>query len=194
MEQQGLDILLEDVNRARQEIIKMSTALDHETRAHHWTNFLEHHNRFFNHFGNLVKSMSGAAKGWWGTVINERSKDELLRYLHHARNADGHGTKKIAVPIPAPNAFVMVMIENKIMSGIAGTKESTALVPVVDCKVTYYPPKNHLGKMLKLHKPSPATLLAIEVGLAEPVKGMSYIANIANDYCKNLIEKAKKYD
>lgn len=37
----------------------------------------------------------GSSAGWYGRVIKERKQDELLRYLHHARNSDYHGLEEV---------------------------------------------------------------------------------------------------
>ncbi|MBT9370262.1 hypothetical protein [Rhizobium sp. CSW-27] len=63
-----------------------------------WEDILTRCGRIYN---KLDGGASGKSQQWWGRKRTERKKDELLRYAHHARNADTHGIAPIAAPSKA---------------------------------------------------------------------------------------------
>lgn len=89
------------LNQARERLEKAEFA-DHalqsavslkETKAA-WSDFLLAANVIFS---KLQQGSKGHPKSiyWFGTVVNKRKNDSLLRYLHHARNADEHGLEEV---------------------------------------------------------------------------------------------------
>ena len=59
-----------------------------------WGRFLNAANRIFSKLEKGSKD-HGQAEPWFGRAIHDRRTDQLLRYVHHARNADEHGIKDI---------------------------------------------------------------------------------------------------
>lgn len=64
-----------------------------ETRSA-WTDFLTAVSAIYEILKVGSRSL-GSSAGWFGRVVKERRDDELLRYLHHARNSDFHGLKEV---------------------------------------------------------------------------------------------------
>lgn len=62
--------------------------------AERWSDFLIAANRFFERLEEGSKS-SGKCEAWYGRVTHQRRKDELLKYIHQARNSDEHGLANI---------------------------------------------------------------------------------------------------
>jgi hypothetical protein len=59
-----------------------------------WSDFLTAANRVFSKLEQGAK-INGKSKAWFGRKKHERRTDPILRYVHHARNADEHGLAKI---------------------------------------------------------------------------------------------------
>jgi hypothetical protein len=90
MKTTALNLAFERLERARRAFTQMEQSTDLKTTARAWFDFLLA-------VGGLYAKIEQGAKGcpqsegWFGRKKNERKKDELLRYLHHARNAEEHG-------------------------------------------------------------------------------------------------------
>jgi hypothetical protein len=61
-----------------------------------WSQFLSQVSRFYS---KMEQGSKGCAKSepWFGKKKHERRKDQLLSYLHHARDSDEHGIDYITV-------------------------------------------------------------------------------------------------
>jgi hypothetical protein len=59
-----------------------------------WSDFLVAGNRIFSKLEQGAKS-NGKSNAWFGRKKYERRTIPLLRYIHHARNADEHGLAKV---------------------------------------------------------------------------------------------------
>jgi hypothetical protein len=97
---------------------------------------------------------------WQGGIKNQRRKDQLLRYLDHARNADQHSLQLIVEDVPEQTVTVngdKVVVGNDVV--VIGPR--IELRPVEDCGVRYDPPTEHLGKALK----DPGPVEVAELGL-----------------------------
>jgi hypothetical protein len=97
---------------------------------------------------------------WQGKFKRQRKKDQLLRYLEHARNADQHSLQLILDDVPEQIVTVggdTVYVGNDVVV-IAPRIE---LRPVNDSGEWYDPPVEHLGKALAERDP----LKVAELGL-----------------------------
>ncbi|MGE0338805.1 MAG: hypothetical protein AB7O79_02900 [Xanthobacteraceae bacterium] len=133
-----------------------------------WQDFLVAANRIYTKLeqGSKVSGKSGA---WFAKKKNERKSDELLSYLHHARNVDEHTIspvheiKKGGVGIGSTGSTVIKSLSFKggiIEADIEGDPlrftiqhPTIELLPVKDRGVLYQPPKNHLGSPLSKSDP-----------------------------------------
>lgn len=78
--------------RSAVEALKRSKSFADSERA--WSKFIAASSTVYS---KLEKGSKGNVKcePWFGRVKHERKKDQLLRYVHHARNADEHGITDI---------------------------------------------------------------------------------------------------
>ena len=161
--------------RAREHVSEASAAVERLRTADGliiiraaWSDFLVHYHRVFTRLHQATKG--GPDKGWFDRVKHERSTDELLSYLMHARNADEHGLERVTgntyasfvMGMPPPGQTIrnvsVVMNKNGEMEVDWGdsprpkfwqtTAAKATLVPVTDRGITYRPPTSHLGQPL----------------------------------------------
>lgn len=64
-----------------------------------WSDFLVFANRVFSKLEQGAKS-NGKSKAWFDSKKHERRTNTLLRYVHHARNADEHGIRRVTEKEP----------------------------------------------------------------------------------------------
>jgi hypothetical protein len=150
-----------------------------------WSDFLSAAQRVFSKLEHGSKN-SPESKVWFGLKIHDRRTDPLLRYIHHARNADEHGLEQISTQVPG---YKLGEIESVIYDTTPDMKlkpfpsmvlrpveivpSSAMLFPILDRGVLYTPPSEHLGT--KIANPSP-----IEV------------AELAVAYLRNMLAEARK--
>jgi hypothetical protein len=97
------------IQQAEQRLISAQEALDAfkgaETKPdiaaarRHWSSFLAEGAGVFTKLEQGAKCC-GKCAAWFGRVKNLRKKDQLLSYLHHARDADTHGLDEVTVHAP----------------------------------------------------------------------------------------------
>jgi hypothetical protein len=104
----------------------------------------------------------GGDEAWFGQAKELRRKDELLSYIHHARNSDEHRLESVTAPkgiggYAVEGAEVVLDSEGNItgIKATAGvpmrvqlTPPGIRLLPVTDRSRTYNPPTTHLGQTL----------------------------------------------
>lgn len=148
--------------RRAADFLKTATDIEEATRA--WKTLLIEGHRVFS-------KLSAGANGygrtvpWIGGLKRDRKKDELLRYMHQARNADEHGIAEVVIdapptfsifPIdPTIPAYISYMrhdgnsiayCEGAKNAGIVQTCRRLELIAVVNGGVTYQPPRSHQGE------------------------------------------------
>ena len=97
---------------------------------------------------------------WQGKFKRQRKKDQLLRYLEHARNADQHSLQLVLDDVPKQTVKAggdTVYVGNSVVT-IAPRIE---LLPVENYGEWYNPPVEHLGEALARRDP----LKVAELGL-----------------------------
>jgi len=72
--------------------IRDSNSIHHIASA--WTDFLSASATIFSKLEKGTKG-NNRAEPWFGRIKSERKTDELLRYIHHARNSDEHGIAEV---------------------------------------------------------------------------------------------------
>ena len=85
------------VTHAQERLIKVKNAVaamenspDFQSFSRAWSDFLIAVSGIYSKLEQGAK-INGSSLGWFGRKRHDRRTDELLRYLHHARNADEHG-------------------------------------------------------------------------------------------------------
>lgn len=152
---------------AREAIPEMTTNAKRFTKA--WFEYLDYVDTIYDRLKNgamgIPKSWS-----WYKQTYKDALNDELLCYLHHARNAERHGLE----PSRGLGAPKLSRVDNSIKTPPAGqvllrvnpqitfamTPPPIRLVPVTDRQGKIYGiPKRHLGKKLpSMSIPDLATL------------------------------------
>ena len=98
---------------------------------------------------------------WQGKFERRRKKDQLLRYLRHARNADEHSIQLILDDIPGQTVTTSSGDTVYVGNSVVTTSPRIELLPVEDRGKWYNPPAEHLGKTLAKRDP----LKVAELGL-----------------------------
>lgn len=132
-----------------------------------WYEFLISSNAVFSILEQGAKG-DGKSEYWFGKKRRERKDDKLLRYMHHARNAEEHNTpsvtdvdrqKMVMVANGQPVAAIEDMVGNQgkfrqlsddapDMTKVTELRiypERAKLIRVRDRGVDYDPPDEHLG-------------------------------------------------
>jgi hypothetical protein len=109
---------------AKARLKDLESSKDYESARRHWYDFLICSNAVFSI---LEQGSKGANKSeyWYGKKKYERKNDPLLRYIHHARNAEEHNVasvteldrqKILMVQDGKPVAEIRDVIGNKVRS------------------------------------------------------------------------------
>jgi hypothetical protein len=181
--------------------LEASTALDDVETS--WSDLLLAGNAIFSKLEQGSKA-TGKATGWFGRVKKIRKDDQLLSYMHHARNAEEHSIEdvtkrmkagqatltfrepfdpekldgtKITINATSHPGHVLISSSNEeLISTQMYDKPSIALVRVKDPRFNdhFDPPYDHLGT--KLHDQSPLA-----------------IGRLFVDYLAALIEEARTF-
>lgn len=179
--------------KAENAIARLNQAAQSEEMEVAWSDFLSAASTIYSKLEQGSKT-NGASTAWFGRKKKERKDDQLLSYIHHARNSDEHGLNKVTDAwvhhnfIGMPGGLVSVAVPEgetfiPLTTSFGGGPEvplttyqthSIRLVTVVDSRYgdSFDPPKLHLGNEL------PERLLPQMVG------------ELALEYLKNLIEEA----
>jgi hypothetical protein len=155
-----------------------------------WGDFLLAANSIYSKLEAGAKG-GGPSDGWFGRMTHERRNDELLSYIHHARNTEEHGLAATTVREPGGIAINGdVIISGGIgpgqrldVTGIPGGRPpsiqirnpSVKLVPVLDrYRKVFQVPTKHLGAVLDDCSPR-------------------NVAGLALNYLRVLIDAGAKY-
>lgn len=76
--------------KARQALLELTAGKSYQRFVEAWSDFLLAHNGAFSKLEAGARGC-GKSEAWFGRKKHERKTDELLRYLHQARNIDEHG-------------------------------------------------------------------------------------------------------
>lgn len=147
-----------------------------------WQEYLSNIDAIYEKLRNGSK-YNGASEGWYGRVKHIRKTDELLRYLHHARNADLHGldqsvqhkfnapiieTVKTAAEVDKSKGEYLLRINtgrpDQPWLIKAKFPATIKLIPVIDDrdKSVFPVPQSHLGQKLPTMKIPELAALALK--------------------------------
>jgi hypothetical protein len=113
--------------------------------------------------GRVYEKLRAGARGhaeswkWFLKKQDQRRDDELLSYMHHARNADYHRLEDVTYQ-ESPFRFSGLRDGKTFEVNIPGKLK---LVPVTDKGIEYQPPKNFKGRGLKNDTAQFAALLMV---------------------------------
>lgn len=147
--------------------------------ARQWKSFVERHNVAMSR---LIKATeAGKSKAWCDLKLkNARKTDDLLSYLHQARNAEEHGIEEITEQIPGmiiiggpgeSMSDVRITIDGGGVRGsyrserpvtIADIPGHVRLIPVANRGVTYQPPTLHSGNAIDDRSPVGVAKLGLD--------------------------------
>lgn len=106
--------------KARRATSRLINAKSYEDAEDAWTDFLSAAAAIYSKLEQGCKN-DGASGAWFGRKKKVRKDDELLRYLHQARNSDEHGIERVTEQlgrswdftetpvVSGPNNFGLVM-------------------------------------------------------------------------------------
>lgn len=163
------------LSKAYSAVNRMQLAKDYAALEEAWSDFLMAAGGVYSKLEQGAKGC-GASEGWFGRKKHDRKTDELLSYLHHARNADEHGIEPTTnhqqrVGIGG-NGYVrrLVMEGSKVIEFDADpgihvvVEDFAALVPAHDRRYgdSFNPPTQHLGQPI----PDTSPIGVARLGLA----------------------------
>src|SRR5438132_1660188 len=82
------------LQKAKNAAERLEKAKSYEEAEDAWTDFLLAGSAIYSKLQQGAKS-SSKSQAWFGIKKKERKDDELLRYIHHARNSDEHGIEHV---------------------------------------------------------------------------------------------------
>ena len=149
------------LERLTRSVEAMKTAESSEAIEDAWVDFLIAASTFYSTLEQGAKT-NDKSKAWFGRKKHERRTDQLLRYLHHARNAEEHGIARITgrsnskIFLKSKGAAVMLQSDGKNWNVVSQTGDVeypgdvVTLVRVQDIRFGdwFDPPEQHLGQNL----------------------------------------------
>jgi len=163
----------ERLGRAHDALTYLLNAANLADAERGWSEFISASGAFYSKVEQLCKSNS-KAHAWFGQIKKERKDDELLSYIHHARNSDEHTISDITKV--ESNTTVMTEIYNIGDDPLKGAGKdyvqefelstlpipSLVLLPVHDERYgdTFAVPGTHLCQMLSDWSPQAVAKLA----------------------------------
>jgi hypothetical protein len=164
--------------------------LNHGIKAYEqaWSQFLSQASRFYSKLEQGSKGCT-ASEPWFGRKKHERKKDQLLSYIHHARDSDEHGLDYItrtrarsgSIKFPEAQEVTVSMMMRVNEDGSMDIKNPTVKTPtgeydqmmLEDPRVElmtvhdrrfhdkFDPPEMHLGRPIVGRSPPEIAKLAI---------------------------------
>lgn len=138
-----------------------------------WLEFIRSASRFYSTLEQASK-VHGKAKAWFGRQKHVRKNDELLSYIHHARDVEEHGLRHItsrdsSKVVLRPGGEVWFRSDGKrwhvdAASGdVRPSYDIVSLVAVRDDRYndTFEPPTSHKGNKLTVGSPLEVAELAL---------------------------------
>jgi hypothetical protein len=166
-----------ELRAAKKALEEMRAAKDLEEFAVAWRSFLDQLEKVWVKVERECQPFRNRCQPWQGVAPSLRRKDELLRYLHQARNADHHSIQpttqeiiaELQLTIPPLGAVQIHFDKEKLTLTINGECHSLVtrgprylLLPVTNQGMTFAPPTEHLGQKLPLND----AVLVAAMGLA----------------------------
>jgi len=178
MKQAAIRQANERLRRAQDALARMEQSPDvYATFERAWSDFLLACAGIYSKLEQGAKGC-GISEGWFGRKKHDRKKDELLRYLHHARNVDEHGiggTLLLYTNIRAAQGRlhgvqVTASDDDATFMPVGDRDAKMTVTKYVGIKAvkdtryndTFLPPREHLGQPLN----EPTALDVARLGLA----------------------------
>src|ERR1700732_2996063 len=89
----------ERLKKAENAVASLRSAKNLDAAEAAWVEFLIAANSIYSKLENGAKG-GGRSEAWFGRMKHDRKNDELLNYIHHARNVDEHGIERITEKDP----------------------------------------------------------------------------------------------
>jgi hypothetical protein len=176
MDKKAIEAARQVLAKAKGHFASMLAAKSYAEFQGPWSDFLLAANRVYTKLEQGAKT-DGKSVGWFGRMKHERRNDSLLRYIHHARNADEHGIEPITehqrggLEIKTGGQLhvkALTIDGGQIALEYTGDDPNISIVPdraklisVVDHGDTYPPPTSHKGTNLKDQSPAAVAQLSI---------------------------------
>lgn len=168
------------LHRMRLAVETMRSASSFQATALAWEDFIMAAGTFYSKLEQGSKT-NGQSKAWFGRKKNERKTDQLLQYIHQARNAEEHGIAEITqvygnkIELRSKGSFVTLRSDGKQWNvvnehGDVGWPDARiTLVTVKDGRFgdSFDPPDQHLGRPVPDH--SPLTVAEMSISYLEGV-------------------------
>jgi hypothetical protein len=166
-----------ELRAAKKALDEMRAATSLEEYAISWRSFLDRIEKVWKKAERECQPFRNRFEPWQGTFAALRKKDELLRYLFQARNADQHTIQPTTVEmvgllqleIPPLGTVELQLDEEKQTLKIIGECrfgiapcQGYVLLPIQNQGTTFPPPTEHLGEKLLQNDP----FFVAEKGLA----------------------------
>lgn len=165
MRKMGLKSAKERLRRAHAAVKELESATSCDARETAWSHFLLAANAVYSKLDEAARGC-GKCTAWMGRKKHVRKTDELLRFIHQARNIDDHGITGTVLhsadfaiikgPIYSikPEIIGDRQIRYTILGGLGSVVERTdylSLHNVTDGRHgdTFTPPENHLGAPIR---------------------------------------------
>lgn len=141
---------------------RMRSASDFDSFEDAWRQYLGALQKVWVKTERSCQPVRESFEPWQGKFKRQRKKDQLLRYLRHARNTAEHSIQLILDDVP--EQIVTTSSGDTVYAGaqVVTIAPSIELRPLVDRGVWYDPPVEHLSKALAERGP----LKVAELGLA----------------------------
>lgn len=175
---------------AKARLSDLESSKDYDSARRHWYDFLLSSNAIFSVLEQGAKGI-GQSDAWFSGKKRERKTDELLCYLHHARNADEHNIpsvteldrqKLVLVEGDKPVAAIEDVTDTgnrgefrgvyrklgteepnlRKVTNIHVYPDRAKLIRVTDRGVGYDPPSSHLGSPLDDNGPNAVARLMVQ--------------------------------
>lgn len=99
MNRSAVEMARERWERGQRAFKELEAAKSHRAAEAAWSDFLEAASVVYSKLEQGAKG-HGKSAGWFGRRKRERKDDDLLRYLHFARNSDSHGIERVVEEAP----------------------------------------------------------------------------------------------
>lgn len=141
MRPEGVAAAAREIRRCTYAVRRLTTAPSLDVADEAWVDFLSHANRVYTKL-RAASHGQGVDWMWWKRQMDERRDDQLLSYIHHARNCDTHRLEPMTEHIDAGEGLTNIPGIGQVYYGSAAHLRP---LPVTDKRETYDPPSVHRG-------------------------------------------------
>lgn len=189
----GLKAAKERLERVSAALGRLEKATKQKERETAWSDFLLASHAFYSKLEQGAKGCPQSV-AWFGRKKYERRTDELLRYIHHARNSDDHGlmgTTLLGVEMRVLKGTILsanpvIHEDGEVHFNTVGSVDAKhevtqylALKMVTDDRYgdSFMPPRAHLGVAIRPDDDPKALVHALDVARL----GYAYLLDMAEE-------------